>query len=287
MIRAIMRRIAWREVAQFCVDVARRFSDDRCTQAAGSLTYTTLLALVPLLTVALTLATAFPVFDRFVERMQSFVLANLLPEAAGIEILTEQLQSFTARAGELQALGLALLAVTAVMMMLTLDDVLNRVFRAASLRPLAQRIAVYISVLIAGPVLIGASLSMTSFLVAGSLGALDLDGLAEAILRLLPFAFTIAALTLLYAVVPNRKVVFRHALAGGVFAGIVFEIAKRGFAIYITKFPTYTLVYGTFATAFVFLLWLYILWLIVLVGATLSAMLPGLTGESDSLKEKL
>lgn len=282
-----MKKDAWRAFAQFCVDVVRRFFDDRCTQAAGSLTYTTLLALVPLLTVALTLATAFPIFDRFVERLQDFVLENFLPDTAGIDMIAQQLYDFTERAGQLQAIGLAALGVTAVMMMLTLDDVLNRIFRAARLRPLTQRIAVYLSVLVTGPVLIGASLSMTSFLVAASLGALNLDGLAEAVLRFLPFVFTIAALTLLYVVVPNRPVAFRHALAGGVFAGLVFEIAKRGFALYVSGFPTYTLVYGAFATAFVFLLWLYLLWLIVLGGATLSAMLPGFPGITDTTKENL
>jgi membrane protein len=117
---------------------------------------------------------------------------------------------------------------------------------------------------------------MTTFLVASSLGALNLGEVAEAVLRFMPFVLTCAALTLLYLVVPNRAVALRHALIGGFFAGLAFELAKRGFALYVSRFPTYTLVYGTFATMLLFLLWMYVSWLVVLGGATLTAMLPAL-----------
>jgi membrane protein len=127
-------------------------------------------------------------------------------------------------------------------------------------------------------VLIGASLSMTSFVVGSSLGVLDLGRLARALLGLLPFLFTCAALTMLYLVVPYRRIDPRHALLGGLVGGVLFELAKRGFALYIAKFPTYTLIYGAFATLPIFLLWLYLSWVVVLFGATLTAMLPGYRG---------
>jgi membrane protein len=130
-------------------------------------------------------------------------------------------------------------------------------------------------VLTLGPVLIGGSLSMTSFAVAASLGKLNLNLVADAVLRVLPFLFTCAALTMLYAVVPYRRVELQHALAGGILAGIAFELAKRGFALYLARFPTYTLIYGAFATVPIFLVWLYLSWLVVLAGATITAMLPG------------
>jgi len=274
-----MKKRAWREFGKFCVAVVRRFYEDRSSQAAGSLTYTTLLALVPLLTVALTLSTAFPFYDRMVAALQHFVLAHVLPNTPGVDTFAEQLSHFTERAGHLRTVGLAALFATALMMMHTIDDSLNHIFRVVRQRPLLERIPVYFAVLVFGPLLIGAGLSMTSFLVASSFGALNLDEAAEAALRFLPFVLTCAAFTLLYLVVPNRKVALRHALIGGFFAGLAFELAKRGFALYVSRFPSYTLIYGTFATMLLFLLWMYVSWLVVLAGATLTAMLPGLHEE--------
>jgi membrane protein len=209
----------------------------------------------------------------------------LLPDTPGVDLFAEQLNEFTERAGRLRAIGLAVLGVTALMTMHTIDDSLNRIFRVARPRMFAKRVAMYVAVLALGPLLIGAGLSMTTFLVASSLGALNLDWLAEAVLRFLPFVLTCAALTLLYILVPNRRVAVRHALIGGFFAGIAFELAKRGFALYVSKFPTYTLIYGTFATMLLFLIWMYVSWLVVLAGATLTAMLPALR-DSDPMKEQ-
>ena len=164
--------------------------------------------------------------------------------------------------------------VTAVMLMMTIDNSLNRLFRVQRARPLLQQVLMYWAVITLGPVLIGGSLSMTSFAVGASFGWLRLSIVADAVLGVLPFLFTCAALTLLYQIVPNRHVPARDALIGGVLAGIAFEIAKRGFAIYLTRFPTYTLIYGAFATIPIFLVWLYMSWVVVLAGATLTAMLP-------------
>jgi membrane protein len=264
----------WRTSGEFALAVARRFYEERGLQVAASLTYTTLLSLVPLFTVALAVSTAFPVFDETVDALQEFVFENFLPDARGIETIAEQVQSFTANAGRLTAIGIAFFIVTAVMLMLTIDEALNRIFRVQRRRPLLQQVLIYWAVITLGPVLIGGSLSMSSFAIGASLGWLNLDIVADAVLRVLPFIFTCAALTLLYAVVPYRYVEFRHALVSGLLAGVLFELAKRGFGIYLTKFPTYTLVYGAFATIPIFLVWLYLSWAVVLAGATLTAMLP-------------
>jgi membrane protein len=183
-------------------------------------------------------------------------------------------QSFTENAGRLTAIGIGFFIVTAVMLMLTIDEALNRIFRVQRRRPLLQQVLIYWAVITLGPVLIGGSLSMSSFAIGASLGWLNLDIVADALLRVLPFVFTCAALTLLYTVVPYRYVPLNHALASGILAGIAFEVAKRAFAVYLTKFPTYTLVYGAFATLPIFLVWLYLSWCVVLAGATLTAMLP-------------
>jgi membrane protein len=269
-----MEKSAWRGYADFALAVFWRFYEERGLQTAGSLTYTTLLSLVPLFTVALAVSTAFPVFDQTIGALQEFVLENFLPDARGIDVISDQITAFTRNAGRLTAIGLAFFLVTAVMLMMTIDVALNRLFRVQRQRPMLQQVLMYWAVLTLGPVLIGGSLSMTSFAVGASFGWLRLSRVADFVLGVLPFIFTCIALMLLYGVVPNRRVEPRDALIGGVVAGIAFEIAKRGFAVYLARFPTYTLIYGAFATIPIFLVWLYLSWVVVLAGATLTAMLP-------------
>jgi membrane protein len=269
-----MEKGAWRGFANFALAVFWRFYEERGLQTAGSLTYTTLLSLVPLFTVALAVSTAFPVFDQTMTALQEFILENFLPDARGIDTIAEQITTFTQNAGRLTAIGLGFFFLTAVMLMMTIDVSLNRLFRVQRSRPMVQQVLMYWAVLTLGPVLIGGSLSMTTFAVGASLGWLQLGFAADLVLGVLPFVFTCAALTLLYGIVPYRSVKPRDALVGGVVAGIAFEVVKRGFAIYLARFPTYTLIYGAFATIPIFLLWLYVSWVVVLAGATLTAMLP-------------
>lgn len=256
---------AWRGAVEFCIAVARRFQDDRGAQIAGSLTFTTLLSIVPLFTVGLALLTAFPVFDEASNALQLFIFEHFLPSSANLQAVREQITAFSEEAGRLTAIGTLFLLITAVMLMLTMDDALNRIFQVRRRRPLGQKVIMYWSVLTLGPVLIGASLSMTTILF----------GESSPLLRLLPFAFTWTALTLVYILVPYRHVELRHAASGALLAGIAFELAKRAFAVYLANFPTYTLIYGTFATLPVFFVWVYVSWLVVLAGATFTALLPG------------
>jgi membrane protein len=168
--------------------------------------------------------------------------------------------------------------------MLTIDESLNRIFRVRRRRPMVLRLLTYWAVITLGPVLVGASLSMTSFLLGASFGWLKLGSAAEGLLGVLPFLLTWITLALLYVVVPYRHVGWRDALLGAVLAALMFELAKRGFAFYITRFPTYTLIYGTFATMLIFLLWLYVSWMVVLIGATVTAMLPAFHSISGELR---
>ena len=266
-----MQRTAQR-LLEFLLALVRRLYEDRGLQTAGSLTYTTLLALVPLITVALALSSAFPVFDQAIDALGRFVAAQLLPE--GSAHITRKFGDFANSAAGVTAVGLVFLAIVALMLMMTVDEVLNRIFRVQRRRPLGQRLVVYWAVLTLGPVLIGTSLSISTFVVGGSLGLLDLGGFAKLALGLLTFLFTCAALTMLYMVVPFRRIEWRHALSGGIVAGVIFELTKRGFALYIAEFPSYALIYGAFAAIPIFLIWLYLSWVVVLFGATLTAMLP-------------
>jgi membrane protein len=266
-------RNAWRYLVSFAVALPRRIFEDRLTQAAGSLTYTTLLSIVPLVVVALALTTAFPAFDRVIGELQNYLINNFLPKAKGIDTVVRQFNTFASGVGKLTGLGLGVLGVTAVMLMLTVDDVMNRIFRVERKRSLAQRVATYWAVLTLGPLLFGAGISMTSALTVHSLGLLSLGAFVQTALGVLPFLLTWAGLVAIYILVPNRTVPIQHALAGGLLAGIVFEFAKRAFAYYVSGFPAYTLIYGTFAALFTFLVWVYLSWLIVLVGATFTATL--------------
>jgi membrane protein len=263
------------ELVAFFAAALRRFREDRCLQIAGSLTYTTLLALVPLLTVALALVTAFPVFGDFMGDVDDWLAENVLPEnIAGA--ITTYLAQFAEKAARLTALGIVLLGATALMMMLTIDRALNQIFRVARARPISQRLLTYWAVLTLGPVLMGLSVTMTTYLVSVSLGfARGVPILGEALLRAVPVLLAAVAITLLYLWVPNRRLRLRHALIGGLIAAILFELTKRAFALYVAKFPTYTLVYGAFATIPIFLVWLYLSWVVVLLGAVITALIPG------------
>ncbi|HUL40746.1 MAG TPA: YihY family inner membrane protein [Burkholderiales bacterium] len=261
--------------------VWKRFKHDRCLQAAGSLTFTTLLSLVPLITVVLAVLTAFPVFSNFSAELRTFIWNNLLPEAAG-KVVTVYLKQFTEHAARLTALGIIFLGVTALMLMLTIDRTLNTIWRVTRPRPLLNRLLIYWTVLTMGPLLIGASLSMTSWMLTTALGfTKQLPAMELFLLKLTPLLLSTVAYALLFLTVPYRYVPVNHAFAGAIVTAVGFEAMKRGFAFYIAHVPSYKLVYGTFASLPIFLLWIYLSWLVFLLGAVIAASLPNWRGDVD------
>lgn len=261
-------------VLELAKSAVRRFDEERCFQLAGSLTYTTLLALVPLMTVVLSVGSMFPLFHDWMTHLDVWFQKNVLPESIATPVAGYISQFATAASG-LTVFGISLLAATAVMMMMTIDSGLSQIFRIWRPRPLAQQVLIYWAVLTLGPVLMSASISLSSVLVSASFGLTrGMPLLHFIVLRTVPLLLTTSAYTLIYLLVPNRTVHFRHALAGGVVAGLMFEAMQRVFAIYIGNFATYRLVYGTFSAVPIFLVWLYLSWVIVLFGAALTAVLP-------------
>lgn len=253
---------------------ADRFEEDRCVQVAGNLTFTTLLALVPIFTIAFTLFAAVPVFEDWANAFKIFLLTTLVPEVGG-KIITVYMQQFADNAAKLTAVGLSFLAVTAVLLLVSIEKVFNGIWRARRPRSVVQRLVIYWTAITIGPLLIGASLSMTSWIVAQSVQSVSsAKGVEEALLRLVPVMLNGAAFGLLYLTVPNRRVRVQDAFVGGIVAAVLFEFMKRGFALYVELFPTYDLIYGTFATVPIFLLWLYLSWCVVLLGAVVVAVLP-------------
>ena len=250
-----------------------RFIEDRCAQVASSLTFTTLLSIVPIITVALTVVSAFPVFKSLTGQLQGFIVNSLVPDS--VTMITSYTEQFSMNATRLTAVGIVILGVTALLLMFTIERAFNNIWRVSRPRSLLQRILVYWMVLTVGPLFIGASLSLTSYLVTLSLGLIDHPpGAGLLMLKFTSLLLTSSALALLYFAVPNRRVRKHDALLGGFAAGICLEAMKQGFGFYITNFPSYKLVYGAFAAAPIFLLWIYLSWLIIIGGAVLVAVLP-------------
>lgn len=260
-------------LVKFVRFIAMRFDQDRCIQIAASLTFTTLLSLVPLITIALAMFSAFPVFEDYSAQIKVYLLNNLMPDMAG-KIITQYTQQFADSATRLTAVGIAFLAVTAMSMMLTIEQAFNVIWRVARPRPLLKRLVVYWAVLTLAPLLIGASLSLTSWLVGFSMGyAKHIPVFGVGVMKVLPVLFTTLAFAMLFRLVPNRYVPHSHALTGALVAAIVFECMNRIFGYYISHFPTYKLVYGAFASVPIFLMWIYLSWLAILTGAVIAASL--------------
>jgi len=261
-------------LANFVVLVYRRFKEERCFQLCGSLTFTTLLALVPLITIMLTVVTAFPVFNEIVEVLRGFVTTNLVPEASS-NLISVYMQQFSDNAARLTALGIVLLAVTSIMLMLTIDRAFNTIWRVKRPRPLIQRVLIYWSVLTIGPLLVGGSLSLTSWLVTQSMGlGKQAPEMTIAVLRLVPLILTSVAFGFLYRTVPNRQVTVLDAAVGGIIAAFAFEAMKIGFGHFVARIATYKLVYGTFASLPIFLMWIYLSWVVVVFASVITAVLP-------------
>jgi membrane protein len=253
--------------------IVARFVQDRCAETAASLTFTTLLSLVPMVTIALTMFSTFPVFEDFSALIKNFLMQNLMPENAG-KIITQYMQQFAESATRLTTMGIVFLAVTAMLMMLTIDKEFNVIWRVTRPRPLVKRLIVYWAVLTLAPLLIGASLSLTSWLVGLSMGyAKHIPLFGIGVLKILPVLFTTMAFALMFRLVPNRHVPRAHALTGAIVAAIVFESMNHMFGYYVSHFPTYKLVYGAFASVPIFLMWIYISWLSILLGAVIAASL--------------
>lgn len=253
-----------------------RFREDRLGITAGSLTFTTIIALVPLVTVTLAIFTAFPMFTTFRGALETWFLQSLVPNNIAQPVL-EALTQFASKADRLGSVGLVFLLFTALALMLTIDRTLNSIWRVAKPRPIAQRVLVYWAAATLGPLLLGVSLTVTSEAVSASrgwTGAMP-DSFAW-LLTVASFAMQVFAMGSLFRFVPNTVVRWRHALAGGLFVAVGFEVTKRLLAWYVSSVPTYSMLYGTFATVPIFLIWIYFGWVIVLLGAVIAAYAPSL-----------
>ena len=256
--------------------LGKRFRDDRLGLTASSLTFTTTIALVPLITVALAIFTAFPMFGKLQGVLQKWLVESLVPDNISRQVLG-YLTQFAGQASRLGTLGVIALLVTTLALMATIDRTLNGIWRVRARRPLGRRVLLYWSSMTLGPLLLGASVTMTSLAVSASKGLIGaMPGGVTFLLDLVQYAMLAAGTAALYHYVPYTHVKWSHAWVGGIFVSTAMEVTKKLLVLYLGKVPTYSVVYGTFATMPILLVWTYLAWVIVLLGAVITAYLPTL-----------
>ena len=253
----------------------QRFVDDKCFETAGALSYTTLVSLVPLMVAALAMFAAFPVFAQSRDLLLDFVFRNFVP-AAGHHI-QDALQGFAGNASQLTGISILMMLFSAVSMMVSIEDRLNRIWRVQRPRSWPARLLLYWAALTLGPVLVGGGIAASSYLSAqpllqGASAVASSSGLGVYVLRVVPFAATFVSLWLMYVLVPNRRVSRRDATVGALVAAILFEFARWGFRLFVHGAHTYQQIYGKALAAIpIFLVWIYLSWVIVILGASIAA----------------
>ena len=263
----------WRQMGAV---LAERFRDARLGVSASSLTFTTVLALVPLFAVGLAVFSAFPVFGKFQDTIQRWLIESLVPESIARQVLS-YLTQFSLKASRLGTAGLVAVLLSAVFLMVTIERTLGQIWRLQRQRPLPQRVLLYWSAITLGPLLLGSSLAVTSFVVTASRDVVNvLPGSTRWLLDGFEFLMLTACVSGLYFYVPYTRVRWRHAITAGFLVAGSLEVAKKMMAFYLLEVPTYSLVYGAFAAVPILLVWIYVTWLLVLLGAVLASSLPEL-----------
>jgi len=264
--------------------LSTRFWDDQCFEAAGALAYTTMLAIVPLGAVSLSIISAFPQFQTVKEQLLEFIFTQFVPSAGSS--IKQYIEPLFDNASSLTIPGVIALMISAVLMMNSIEATFNRIWRCPTARPPMARFLVFWSALTLGPLLLAASLVMTGYartipMLQKAATQADELGASALVLGLVPVLIEFIAFTLSYVIVPHSEVRWRHAAAGGLVATILFEVAKRGFVWYVAAFPATRQIYDALSLLPIFILWLYVLWLIALLGASFAASLAAYRFEKD------
>ncbi|WP_250207553.1 virulence factor BrkB family protein [Alteromonas oceanisediminis] len=243
-----------------------RSKEDKITVSAGHLAYVTLLSLVPFIMVFFTVMSAFPAFEKAREKLENFIFNNFVP-ASG-DVVQNYMSEFVGNASQMGAVGILSLLIVALLLISNVDKTLNAIWRTPSERPIVYTLAIYWMVISLGPMLMGTSVVVSSYLIGLANFAEEYTpGLGTMLLSLVPSVLALSAFLILYMLVPNRRVRFKHAISGAILASILFEFTKRGFSLYVTSFPSYELIYGALAVVPILFVWIYLSWIVVLVGA--------------------
>ena len=255
--------------------IVRAALKDNLLHVAASLAFTTILAIVPLLTVTLSLMTAFPIFSEFETALQQFLREQFLPDAFSATVM-RYLDEFVSKATSLSTIGGVFLFITSLLVIMSIDDALNDIWHIKRQRPIGQRFLIYWAVLSLGPIVLGASLWASSSMVQQALSFQEPGAWVpwRSLAAWLPFVMSWVSCTLLYLTVPNCTVGYTPALVGGFVSSVLFQVIKFGLGLYLANIPTYTVIYGAFSVLPTFLVWIYMSWLAFLFGAVVAANLP-------------
>lgn len=263
-----------------------RCGEDQITVNAGYLAYVTLLSLVPLIAVGVAIFSAFPGFEDTRIAIENFIFTNMVPTST--DVIKEHIGAFTGNANKMTAVGVSFLAVVALFLIRNIDATLNRIWRIKEKRPGIISFAIYWMVLSLGPVLLGLSIGATSYIVSlVSFADQGVPGFSGFILKLIPYVVSTAGFVMLYTLVPNTRVPLRAAIPGAVFAALLFELSKKGFAMYITHFPSYELIYGAMATIPILFVWVYLSWIVVLLGAEFTVCISVFKPPVDDIEKEI
>ncbi|MEH6548084.1 MAG: YihY family inner membrane protein [Sneathiella sp.] len=255
------------------IKIWNHFSRHHCMRMATALSYQTLLAIVPLAAVVFALFTAIPAFDHLEDKISHFLFENLLPTK--FSQIDAVLQGFTINANQLTLVGLAGIAVTALFLMSSIEEIFSQIWQVEATRNPFKRFVIYILITLIGPIAIGTSLTLVNWIIDISEDATgyQLTTSMEFISDLIPIALPFIILFLLFRIVPACKVMWQHAIVGAAVSTGLFLAGKSLFKLYLQYFPSYEIVYGAMAAFPIFLIWLYVSWGIVLFGATITAVL--------------
>lgn len=253
-------------VKGFAVSFGRRCQQDKISVSAGHLAYVSLLSIVPFIMVFFTILSAFPAFAKVRGELESFIFNNFVPHAG--DVVQEYMSEFVGNASHMGAVGILSLVVVALLLISNVDKTLNQIWRSKSERPFIYTFAIYWMVLTLAPILIGSGLIVSSYLIGLANFAEEYTpGVTTILLKVVPFLTSLSAFFILYMVVPNKRINARHAAAGALLAATLFELSKKGFAVYVASFPSYQLIYGAMAVIPILFVWVYLSWIVVLLGA--------------------
>jgi membrane protein len=271
------------------IDIGKAFIDhirsERITISAGHLAYVSLLSLVPVIMVFFMIMSAFPAFAEVREQLENFIFTNFVPTAG--DVVQDYMTDFVANASDMGAVSIVSLLVVALLLISNIDKTFNHIWRTQVQRPIIYTFAIYWMVITLGPFLIGSSIIVSSYLAGLATFAEEYTpGLGTFVLKLVPSFAAIGAFLILYMIVPNRPVRAKYALCGALLATVLFELSKKGFALYVTSFPSYEVIYGALAVIPILFIWVYLSWVVVLLGAVFTYSITVTCDARDELAEK-
>jgi len=270
------------EVWDFLVFLTGRARNDTILRVSSSLSYTSLIALVPLLSIALAIFSAFPVFSDVREQIQGVILKNFIPTIE--DDIKQYLNTFINATAQLTTVGVAGLAITAILLLSTIENSFNFIFKVTKPRHIATKITLYWTVITLGPLLLGAAWSLRGYLY--TLQTYVNNTSFPAITNMLPTLLNFLILVMIYILVPNRKVSIIHAFVGASTAIILFWVMRKFFGLMILNNATYKTLYGALAALPIFLVWMYLVWAVVIFGAVVTASIDEYQKQKRQTSQK-